>query len=347
MNDALAPFDFDLPRGHIATEPVRPRDTARLLHVACAGRTEISTVRDLPWRLRKGDMLIANNTAVIRAQLSAHRGNAAIGITLDRPLPDGAWHALARNARRLKPGDSLHFGADVVTATILTNEGDGAVQLRFSVEGDAFDAFLERSGALALPPYIARPFGPTRQDDEDYRTIFSEKRGAVAAPTAGLHFTPALLAALDERGILHRTLTLHVGAGTFLPVRSSIDTHRMHAEWGAIDHETAALINETRAKGGRIVAVGTTSLRLLESVAQDDGTVRAWRGETSIFIRPGYRFRVVDLLLTNFHLPRSTLFMLVCAFSGTKAMQGAYARAIEEKMRFYSYGDACLLERSR
>lgn len=346
MTDELAPFDFDLPRSCIATEPARPRDSARLLHVPAQGPSALGIIRDLPSLLREGDLLIANDTAVIRAQLSATRGTARIGITLDRILADGSWHALARNSRKLRSGDVLNFGDDPVTATIVENEGDGAVQMRFSVEGEAFDAFLERVGALALPPYIERPSGPTQQDDDDYKTIFSDKRGAVAAPTAGLHFTPELLAALDARGVTRKTLTLHVGAGTFLPVRSSISEHRMHAEWGEIDAETAQLINDTRAKGGRVIAVGTTSLRLLESAAQEDGTVRPWRGETSIFIRPGYRFRAVDLLMTNFHLPRSTLFMLVCAFSGTDTMRAAYARAINEEMRFYSYGDACLLERA-
>jgi len=346
MTDELAPFDFELPRDNIATEPARPRDSAKLLHVRPEAGTDMHVVRDLPDLLREGDLLIANNTEVIRAQLSATRGEARIGITLDRILADGSWHALARNSRKLRSGDVLQFGNDAVTATIVTNEGDGAIALRFSVEGDAFDAFLERVGALALPPYIERPLGPTPQDDTDYRTIFSQFRGAVAAPTAGLHFTPELLAALDARGIQRRTLTLHVGAGTFLPVRSSISEHRMHAEWGEIDAETAAAINETRARGGRVVAVGTTSLRLLESAAREDGIVEPWRGETSIFIKPGYRFRAVDVLMTNFHLPRSTLFMLVCAFSGTDTMREVYTRAIADGLRFYSYGDACLLERA-
>ncbi|MFT8980171.1 tRNA preQ1(34) S-adenosylmethionine ribosyltransferase-isomerase QueA [Gluconobacter oxydans] len=346
MTDDLAPFDFELPRDHIATEPARPRDSATLLHVRPGLPPDPHVIRDLPDFLREGDLLIANNTAVIRAQLAATRGEAKIGLTLDRILADGSWHALARNSRKLKPQDILHFGDDPVTATVVENEGDGAVSIRFSVEGDEFDAFLERVGALALPPYIERPFGPTKQDDADYRTIFSQYRGAVAAPTAGLHFTPEVLAALDAKGIQRRTLTLHVGAGTFLPVRSTIAEHKMHAEWGEIDAETAAAINETRARGGRIVAVGTTSLRLLESAARDDGTVAPWRGETSIFIKPGYRFKAVDVLMTNFHLPRSTLFMLVCAFSGTETMREAYAYAIANGLRFYSYGDACLLERA-
>lgn len=353
MTDDLSLFDFTLPRDHIATEPARPRDMARLLHVvppALAGTDEaalsLHRIRNLPDLLKKGDLLIANDTEVIRAKMEARRGEAKIGITLDRILPEGQWHALARNARKLRPGDQLRFEDDPVTAEVLTNEGDGAVTIRFSVEGDAFDAFLERRAALALPPYIARPNGPTEADDSDYRTIFSRFRGAVAAPTAGLHFTKDLLNALAAKGIKKQTLTLHVGAGTFLPVRSTIAEHKMHAEWGHIDEETARLINETRANGGRVVAVGTTSLRLLESAADEQGIVHPWTGETSIFIKPGYRFRAVDALLTNFHLPRSTLFMLVCAFAGTQTMRHAYHHAIAEGLRFYSYGDACLLERA-
>jgi len=346
MTDPIAAFDFDLPRTLIATEPARPRDAARLLHIPAEGARALHTVRDLADLLRPGDLLIANDTEVIPAQLAARRGEAAIGITLDRILPDGSWHALARNARRLKAGDVLSFPGSDVTAAIEANEGDGAVALRFSVEGDAFDAFLNAVGALALPPYIERPDGPTAQDAADYRTIFSARPGAVAAPTAGLHFTDDVLAALAARGIERRTLTLHVGAGTFLPVRTDIAHHRMHAENGIITQDLADTINATRARGGRIVAVGTTSLRLLESAANEDGTVRAWSGETAIFITPGYRFRAVDVLMTNFHLPRSTLFMLVCAFAGTDVMRDAYADAIASGLRFYSYGDACLLERA-
>ncbi|MCQ9155138.1 tRNA preQ1(34) S-adenosylmethionine ribosyltransferase-isomerase QueA [Acidomonas methanolica] len=342
----LAAFDFDLPPDRIAREPARPRDSARLLRVTPGAPPSGTTIRALPSLLRAGDLLIANDTAVIPAQLAAQRGEAAIGVTLDRLLPDGDWHALARNARKLHKGDTLRFGDDPVTAIVTENEGDGAIRLRFSAEGAAFDAFLQRAAALALPPYIERPDGPTEQDAEDYRTIFSRHRGAVAAPTAGLHFTPDLLAALDAAGIARRTLTLHVGAGTFLPVRDSIATHRMHAEWGRIDAETADAINTTRAGGGRVVAVGTTSLRLLESAADERGVIRPWQGETSIFIRPGYQFRAVDLLMTNFHLPKSTLFMLVSAFSGVETMRAAYAHAVAAGFRFYSYGDACLLERA-
>jgi len=347
MTQTTSDFDFILPKDNIALEPARPRDAARLLHVHPGHPPQTHTIRDLPTLLRKGDLLVTNDTEVIPAQLLARRGDAAIGITLDRILPDGTWHALARNARKLKSGDILRFAASEVTAELVNNEGDGAVTLRFSVEGSAFDAFLQQVGALALPPYITRPDGPTAQDAEDYRTIFSTHRGAVAAPTASLHFTPALLDALETAGIQRCALTLHVGAGTFLPVRGEdISTHKMHAETGIITPETAALINETRAKGGRIIAIGTTSLRLLESAADEHGIVHPWTGETSIFITPGYRFRAADLLMTNFHLPRSTLFMLVCAFAGTGTMRNAYTHAIETGLRFYSYGDACLLERA-
>ncbi|ETC98179.1 S-adenosylmethionine tRNA ribosyltransferase [Asaia sp. SF2.1] len=342
----MSDFDFDLPRENIALEPARPRDSARLLRVAAGQNLAETRISDLPSLLEPGDLLIANDTAVIRAQLAARRGEAKIGITLDRILSDGSWHALAKNARKLKPGDTLHFGSDSVTAEVVENEGDGAISMRFSAEGEAFDDFLKRAGVLALPPYIDRPTGPTAQDDSDYATIFERYKGAVAAPTAGLHFTPEVLAALDARGVKRHTLTLHVGAGTFLPVRDEIATHKMHAEWGRIDAQTAQLINDTRASGRKIVAVGTTSLRLLESAADERGVVHPWEGETSIFIKPGYRFRAVDRLMTNFHLPRSTLFMLVCALAGTETMREAYRHAIAEGFRFYSYGDACLLDRA-
>lgn len=342
----ISDFDFDLPRENIALEPARPRDSARLLRVAAGQPLAERRISDLPSLLEPGDLLIANDTAVIRAQLAAKRGEAKIGITLDRILSDGSWHALAKNARKLRPGDTLHFGTDSVTAEVVENEGDGAISMRFSAEGEAFDDFLKRAGVLALPPYIDRPTGPTAQDDSDYATIFERYKGAVAAPTAGLHFTPDLLAALDARGVKRHTLTLHVGAGTFLPVRDEIASHKMHAEWGRIDAQTAQLINDTRASGRKIVAVGTTSLRLLESAADEHGIVHPWEGETSIFIKPGYRFRAVDRLMTNFHLPRSTLFMLVCALAGTETMRDAYRHAIDEGFRFYSYGDACLLDRA-
>jgi S-adenosylmethionine:tRNA ribosyltransferase-isomerase len=343
----LADFDFDLPQDRIAQHPVRPRDAARLLHVGRDGLAD-RQVRDLPVLLRRGDVLVVNDTRVIPAQLTAQRGSARIGITLDQPRADGAWHALARNARRLRIGDTLAFeGATDLHAMVLARDDDGGVTLAFDRHDAAFAEALRRAGALALPPYIARPAGPLPADQDDYQTMFAEREGAVAAPTAGLHFTPALLAALEQHGIRRVTLTLHVGAGTFLPVRSDdVAQHRMYAERGAITEGAAAAINAARGAGGSVVAVGTTSLRLLETATGDDGVIRPFAGDTSLFIAPGYRFRAVDVLLTNFHLPRSTLFMLVCAFAGTATMRRAYAHAIEASYRFYSYGDACLLERA-
>ena len=342
----LADFDFDLPPDRIAQHPVRPRDAARLLHVMHDGLAD-RVVRDLPGLLRAGDVLVVNDTRVIPAQLTAHRGAARIGITLDQPRADGAWHALARNARRLHVGDELHFdGACELRATVLERDPDGGVVLAFNQHDAAFAEALRSAGALALPPYIARPTGPLPEDRDDYQTIFATREGAVAAPTAGLHFTPELLAALEQRGIARVTVTLHVGAGTFLPVRTDdVTSHHMHAERGHIGADAAVAINAARDAGRRVIAVGTTSLRLLETAASQDGTINPFAGDTSLFILPGYRFRTVDLLLTNFHLPRSTLFMLVCAFAGTQRMQVAYAHAIETGYRFYSYGDACLLER--
>ncbi|HME21772.1 MAG TPA: tRNA preQ1(34) S-adenosylmethionine ribosyltransferase-isomerase QueA [Acetobacteraceae bacterium] len=339
----LADFDFDLPPDRIAQHPARPRDAARLLHVTRDGLAD-RMVCDLPALLRPGDALVANDTRVIPAQLAARRGDARIGITLDQPRADGTWHVLARNARRLHVGDELRFdGSADLRAMVVEREADGGVVLVFNcVEA------LRHAGALALPPYITRPDGPLPEDSDDYQTIFAAHDGAVAAPTAGLHFTPALLDALERHGVRRVTVTLHVGAGTFLPVRSDdIAQHHMHAEHGEIAPQAADAINAARAAGGRVVAVGTTSLRLLETAADEDGCIRPFAGDTALFIVPGYRFRAVDLLLTNFHLPRSTLFMLVCAFAGTERMRAAYAHAIEARYRFYSYGDACLLERER
>ena len=335
----LAEFDFALPPGRIAQQPARPRDSARLLHVG--SNLADRAVSDLPALLRPGDVLVANDTKVIPAQLSARRGEARIGLTLDQPRPDGAWHALARNARRLRPGDTLRFeGAEDLRAEVLRRGPDGGVLLRFN---DAFPAALPRAGALALPPYINRPDGPTAADAADYQTVFARNEGAVAAPTAALHFTPEILAALDQAGIPRVAVTLHVGAGTFLPVRTgNVHDHAMHAERGLVTAEAADAINAAR----RIVAIGTTSLRLLESAADEAGRVHPFDGDTSLFITPGYRFRTAGALLTNFHLPRSTLFMLTCAFAGTGRMRAAYAHAIASRYRFYSYGDACLLERA-
>ena len=334
-------FDFDLPAERIAHHPARPREAARLLHVAPDSLHDRG-VRDLPDLLRPGDLLVANDTRVIPAQLEARRGNARIGITLDQPRPDGTWHALARNARRLKPGDSLTFeGSGTLTAEVRSRDPDGGVALAFNPRGDAFSAALRAAGALALPPYIDRPAGPTQDDQTDYQTVFARQDGAVAAPTAGLHFTPELLARLAARGIQRTAVTLHVGAGTFLPVRDGDPAHHtMHRERGIVTPEAAAAINAAT----RVVAVGTTSLRLLESAVTEDGIVHPFDGDTSLFILPGFRFRAVDVLMTNFHLPKSTLFMLVCAFAGTARMRAAYAHAIASGYRFYSYGDSSLLE---
>ena len=334
----LSEFDFHLPPERIAHSPARPRDAARLLAVGDTLRD--LHIPDLPGLLRPGDILVANDTRVIPAQLEARRGDARIGLTLDQPRPDGSWHALARNARRLRPGDTLTFdAAPGFEATVLAREAEG-VTLRFNQDGPAFLAALAQAGALALPPYIDRPHGPTAADQADYQTAFAAQDGAVAAPTAGLHFTPAILAAL---GVPRVTITLHVGAGTFLPVRTDdVSNHRMHAERGHLSAETADAINAAR----RVVAVGTTTLRLLESAVDDAGRVQPFHGDTTLFITPGFRFRAVGALLTNFHLPRSTLFMLTCAFAGTDRMQSAYAHAIAQNYRFYSYGDATFLERA-
>ena len=344
MSNRTEDFDFHLPDALIAQEPARPRESARLLDVPLHDAFSDKHMSDFPGFLKPGDLLVANDTRVIRASIQACRGEARIGITLDRILPDTSWHVLLRNARRVKAGDTLTFPTSAHTATVLAREEGGGAILRFSAEGSDFDTFLSEAGTLALPPYIHRPDGPTEQDAHDYATIFAQHKGAVAAPTAGLHFTPALLSAIDATGAGRCTLTLHVGAGTFLPVRSDdISSHHMHAEHGIITPETAERINATRQAGGRIIAVGTTSLRLLESAADEHGVVHPFNQETSIFIRPGYRFRAADMLLTNFHLPRSTLFMLVSAFAGHERMRQAYAHAVETGYRFYSYGDACLL----
>lgn len=338
----LSDFDFDLPPDRIAHQPARPRDASRLLVVG--NDLQDRSIRDLPNLLRPGDVLVANDTKVIPAQLTARRGAARIGLTLDQPRADGSWHALARNARRLRPGDTLAFDhAPDLSATLLSREDDGGVVLRFNQADTAFAEALSRAGALALPPYIDRPAGPSAQDATDYQTVFAAREGAVAAPTAGLHFSDALLSALDAAGIPRVLVTLHVGAGTFLPVRTDdVAEHRMHAEWGEVTAEAAAAINAAQ----RVVAVGTTTLRVLETAVGDAGRVQPFRGDTRLFITPGFQFRAVDALVTNFHLPRSTLFMLTCAFAGQPRMQAAYAHAIAQGYRFYSYGDACLLERA-
>ncbi|MDI2091824.1 tRNA preQ1(34) S-adenosylmethionine ribosyltransferase-isomerase QueA [Commensalibacter oyaizuii] len=345
MTDQTADFDFDLPEHSIAHHPMRPKDLAKLLYIPAQHNLEDKIIRDLPSFFREGDILVANDTKVIHAKLSAMRGAAHIGITLDRPMGDGRWHVLIKNSRRLKVGDKLDFPDGNVYATVDELETGGSGFIRFSVEGDTFDEWLRNIGQLALPPYIERPQGPTEQDEKDYHTIFSHHPGAVAAPTAGLHFTDELLTELDQIGVERLTLTLHVGAGTFLPVRSdNINDHHMHAEYGIITPEVAKRLNQAKAEKRRIIAVGTTSLRLLESAVDEHGIIHPFHKETSIFILPGYQFKAVDMLMTNFHLPRSTLFMLVCAFGGTEKLRHAYQHAIQSGYRFYSYGDACLIE---
>ena len=347
-------FDFDLPPERIALKPASPRDAARLLVVAPDGALADRGVRNLPSLLKPGDALVVNDTRVIAARLigARQRGEAvaAIEATLIKRLDASRWRALVKPAKKLKVGERVRFGDDAdeaLEAEVEAKGEAGEVRLAFALSGAALDQAVERVGLAPLPPYIAARRPIAARDRADYQTVYAREDGAVAAPTAGLHFTPALLAAIAAAGARVHRLTLHVGAGTFLPVKAE-DTadHVMHAEWGRLDAATAEALNAARAAGGRIVAVGTTSLRLLESAADESGTIRPFEGETSIFIAPGYRFRAVDVLLTNFHLPRSTLFMLVSAFSGLDAMKRAYAHAIAAGYRFYSYGDACLLIRA-
>ena len=347
-------FDFDLPAERIALRPAEPRDSARLLVVrpALSGAAfEDRSIRDLPGLLSPGDILVVNDTRVIPARLQGRRvrgeASARIEATLHKREGANLWRAFVRPSKKLKAGEIVSFeGAEAQTldAEVVEKGEEGEVLLRFSVSASALDSALERIGQMPLPPYISGKRAADECDRADYQTLFARRSGAVAAPTASLHFTPTLIAALDAREIAIEKVTLHVGAGTFLPVKAA-DTkdHKMHAEWGEVSAQTAKTLNEARLAGRRIVAAGTTSLRILESATQPSGAIGAFSGETSIFITPGYKFRAVDVLLTNFHLPRSTLFMLVCAFSGRETMRAAYAHAIAENYRFYSYGDACLL----
>lgn len=334
-------FDFDLPPDRIALRPARPRDSARLLVVR---DSEVSDqqVLDLPQLLAPGDVLVFNDTKVIPAQLEGRRGEASIGATLHKREGPREWRAFLRNAKRARAGDIIEFGADVA-ASVVEKAADGSALLHFHGT-DPVEILLGRAGRMPLPPYISSRRAADDDDRSDYQTIFARHEGAVAAPTAALHFTPRMLDALDARGIVRETLTLHVGAGTFLPVKTE-DTsgHVMHAEWGRIDQATAERLNEARQSGGRLIAVGTTSLRLLESAADEGGAIHPFGGDTAIFITPGYRFKAIDGLITNFHLPKSTLFMLVSALMGLDVMKAAYAHAIKAGYRFYSYGDASLL----
>lgn len=334
-------FDFDLPPERIALRPVAPRDAARMLLVAGDVLSD-RTVLDLPTVLRPGDCLVFNDTRVIPARLEGRRGDARVGVTLHMRIDLRRWQAFVRNAKRLRIGDVVDFGAEVF-ASVEAKHEDGS--LTFAFHGDEpVELLLSAAGTMPLPPYIASKRGVDDRDTTDYQTMFAEKDGAVAAPTASLHFTPRLIDAFAAAGISTETLTLHVGAGTFLPVKADdTENHVMHAEWGEISAAVAARLNAVKAAGGRIIAVGTTVLRLLESAAGEDGVLRPFANETRIFITPGYRFRFVDGLMTNFHLPKSTLFMLVSALMGREVMQAAYAHAVAEGYRFYSYGDSSLL----
>jgi S-adenosylmethionine:tRNA ribosyltransferase-isomerase len=334
-------FDFELPTDRIALRPARPRDSARMLLVDGKGLAD-RIVLDLPDILRPGDILVFNDTRVIPAQLEGMRGEARVGATLHKREGLREWWAFVRNAKRVREGDVIEF-AEGVRASAVARDDEGAILLHFHGQ-EPLEVLLEKAGQMPLPPYIASKRGTDESDHADYQTMFARESGAVAAPTAALHFTDRLIAALDERGVRRETLTLHVGAGTFLPVKSDDTTqHKMHSEWGRIDEATAARLNEARESGGRLIAVGTTSLRLIESAADEEGRIQPFEGDTAIFITPGYRFKAVDGLMTNFHLPRSTLFMLVSALMGLDVMKSAYRHAIEQGYRFYSYGDSSLL----
>ncbi len=334
-------FDFDLPSERIALRPASPRDSARMLVLSGADTTD-RVVSDLPAIVRAGDCLVFNDTRVIPAQLEGKRGDARIGATLHKREGLRMWRAFIRNAKRLHDGDVIDFGEDVL-ATASTRGEDGSWLVSFHGD-EPVEVLLNRAGTMPLPPYIAGKRPADARDAADYQTIFADEPGAVAAPTAALHFTPGLVTKLTEAGILHETLTLHVGAGTFLPMKvDDTDDHQMHSEWGRIEAATAARLNAVRAKGGRVIAVGTTSLRLIESACDAAGAIQPFEGDTAIFITPGYRFKGIDGLMTNFHLPKSTLFMLVSALMGRERMQAAYAHAIADGYRFYSYGDASLL----
>jgi S-adenosylmethionine:tRNA ribosyltransferase-isomerase len=345
----LSDFDFDLPERLIATRPARPRSSARLL-VAEGDAIRDLRVFDLPQILRPGDRLVLNDTKVIPARLAGSRTRAAadgvtaarIEATLLEPLASGAWRALLKPLKKVRDGERIVFSPEL--SALVEGREEGTARLVFNLKGDDFDAALARAGDMPLPPYIASIRAADAQDREDYQTVWAKRAGAVAAPTASLHFDEALLAALAARGVAFTHVTLHVGAGTFLPVKTDdVSAHRMHAEWGEITPAAAAEIEATRAAGGRIIPVGTTAMRLLESAARGDGTVRPWIGETDIFITPGFAFRACDALMTNFHLPKSTLMMLVSAFMGAERIRAIYAHAIEAEYRFFSYGDASLL----
>lgn len=351
-----ADFDFELPDSAIALRPAQPRDAARMLRVIPGQPLADLHVRDLPGELRAGDVLVLNDTRVIPARLSGQRtrGDSVVAVeaTLHKRASPARWSAFMRPGKRLAPGDQVSFGQtpadglrlDPLTATVVEKKDGGEILLAFDLEGPALDEAIKARGAMPLPPYIAAKRPEDAQDQTDYQTIYAQADGSVAAPTAGLHFTPELMERLAAAGVETCFVTLHVGAGTFLPVKvDDIAGHQMHAEFGEVSPEAAARLNRARAEGGRIICVGTTSLRLVESAASEDGTIHPFADDTAIFITPGYRFRAADGLMTNFHLPKSTLFMLVSAFAGLETMRQAYAHAIATGYRFYSYGDASLL----
>lgn len=350
-------FDFDLPRELIASQPASPRDASRLLDLSEEGKTNDRRFSELPDLLNEGDVLVFNDTKVIPARLYGTRGEALVEVTLYHPVDGIRWMSFVKNAKRLRPGDTIHFYTDTVTAEqsdfsarVIEKQGEDGVMISFDCQPQKLAAKLEQYGFMPLPPYIKRERPQSSlwhkfNDKENYQTVYACHEGAVAAPTAGLHFTREIMQKLRDKGIKETFLTLHVGAGTFLPVKTQ-DTkdHKMHAEFGIISPETAEIINTARRNGKKIIAVGTTSLRLLESAADDTGILHPFCGETNIFITPGYKFKIIDMLITNFHLPKSTLFMLVCAVAGLERMQEAYRHAIEAGYRFYSYGDSSILK---
>ncbi|MCE3232105.1 MAG: S-adenosylmethionine:tRNA ribosyltransferase-isomerase [Rickettsiaceae bacterium] len=344
VNMLVSDFDFELPRNFIATSPADPRDSAKLLYVKESGVLDqnIPYLLDL---LNPGDVMVFNDTKVIPAQLKGMRGEAKVEVTLHKNVSDGVWKAFARPAKKLEEQDVLKI-SESFSAVVLDKE-EGEVTLQFCTKGEEFYKKLNQFGSPPLPPYIERDDGAKPSDASDYQTVYAKNRGAVAAPTAGLHFTDELLEKIKAKGVKIAFTTLHVGAGTFLPMKvENTKDHKMHSELCIISQETADIINDVRASGGRVIAVGTTAMRLLETVADEKGNLKKFEGETDIFITPGYKFKIIDCLLTNFHLPKSTLFMLVCAFAGMEKMKAAYAHAIEKNYRFFSYGDACFLENS-
>ena len=339
----LSDFDYTLPVEAIASEPARPRSSARLLDMRGSGLSD-KRVCDLPMCLKAGDVVVVNNTEVIPARLIGKRGEAKISITLHQQASEDIWHCFAKPAKKLALNDEIIF-SDGLKAKVIALGSDGERTLQFNCGGASLMALFDKIGVMPLPPYIPRPQGACEADKNDYQTIYASQKGAVAAPTAGLHFTKKLLEEIKAKGVEVVEITLHVGAGTFLPVKTDDPRqHKMHSEWGRIPEDAASLINSAKAQGNKIIAVGTTTLRILESCYAEHGSIKAYEGETSLFILPGFRFGVVDLLLTNFHLPKSTLLMLVSAFAGKAQIEAAYAHALKDGYRFFSYGDACLME---